>query len=82
MYFMKHKTIFTFCIIAQYTDGTGCWNPSLCKTRNSSSCIVNTMAADGLVMQGARASGAMVLTKFSWNILVSAPEELKFEFRF
>ena len=30
--------------------------------------MVNTIAADNLVMQGARASAAMILTWFSWNI--------------
>ena len=34
------------------------------------------MAADSLVTQGARASAAMVLTHFSWNILASVPEGL------
>ena len=39
------------------------------------SCKVNTMAADDLVTQGARASVAMVLTQF-WNSVVSASEGL------
>ena len=34
------------------------------------------MAADDLVMQGARASTVMTLTQFFWNIPVSAPEGL------
>ena len=38
------------------------WSSSLWKTRIRLFCIVNTMAADDLVMQGARASAAMVLT--------------------
>ena len=37
---------------------------------------VNNKATDGLVIQGARASVAMLLTLFSQNILVSAPEGL------
>ena len=44
-----------------------CINPSIC----------DIIAADILVMQGARASAAMVLTKFFRNILVSEPEGLK-----
>ena len=32
------------------------------------------MTADDLVMQGARASSGIALTKFSWNILTSATE--------
>ena len=36
---------------------------------------VNTMAVYGLLMQGARASAAMVLTSLAWNIVVSTPEE-------
>ena len=38
--------------------------------------MVNTMATDDLATQGARASAAMVLTTFCWNILASAPEGL------
>ena len=34
------------------------------------------MAADDLLMQGARASAAMVLTYLSYNILVTVPEVL------
>ena len=36
---------------------------------------VNTMAADDLATQGARASAEMVLTMSSWNTLVSAFEK-------
>ena len=32
------------------------------------------MAADGLQMLGTRASVAILLTYFSWNVLVAAPE--------
>ena len=32
------------------------------------------MAADGLMMQGARTSAAMLLTKFFWNISSSASQ--------
>ena len=32
--------------------------------------------ADSLMTQGARVSTAMAVSKFSWNILVSAPEGL------
>ena len=38
------------------------------------SCILNTMAADDLAMQGARPWTAIVMTYFSWNILISAPK--------
>ena len=37
--------------------------------------IVNTMAADDLARQGARSSSAMVLTRFSLDIPISAPDE-------
>ena len=37
---------------------------------------VDTIAADSLVMQGARSSAAMLLTWFAQNIPVSAPEGL------
>ena len=38
--------------------------------------LVSTMAADDLATQGARSSGAVVLTHFSQDILISAPEGL------
>ena len=38
------------------------WNPTLWKSRSCLSDIVNSMSADDLVMQGPRASVAMVLT--------------------
>ena len=34
------------------------------------------MVADGMVMQGTRASATMILTKFSHNIPAPAPEGL------
>ena len=37
------------------------------------------MAADVLVMQGARASAAMGFVKFAWNILLSVSEGLTAE---
>ena len=39
--------------------------------------MINTMAADGLVTQGARASATMILTYFCWNIVAQAPEGLR-----
>ena len=53
----------------------------ICITRphwvNPTWSTANIKAADGQVMQGTRASAAMVLTWFSWNILVSAPKSLR-----
>ena len=40
------------------------------------SCTINTMATVVQVTHTARASAAMLLTWFSWNIMVSAPEQL------
>ena len=37
------------------------------QTRSCLTCIVNSVAADDLVTQGARALAAMVLTKYPWN---------------
>ena len=54
---------------------TGTWNPSPCMTVAHLSHIINTMAADDLAMEGARASTAMVLMCLSWNILTSAPQD-------
>ena len=70
----KHKDIFVFCIISQCWDGEGQWNPPMWKW--GSVYPVNTMAADGLVRQGARASAAIVLTLFSRAIPVSASQRL------
>ena len=39
---------------------------------------INTMAADDLAMEGARASAAMVLTLFSWDIQVSILKGLNY----
>ena len=55
--------IYTFSLCHfQHWDGTGSWNPSSSKVRTYSSCTVNTIVADDLVTQRARASAAMVLT--------------------
>ena len=45
-------------------------------SKRNTSCIVNTMAVDDLIAQRARATAAMVLTYFSWNMPVSVPEGL------
>ena len=58
---------------------------SICKTRTGLSYIVNTIAADLNVMQGAKASAAKIITYFSRNVLVLAPEWLNikcFDFQF
>ena len=59
--FTKHKIFFAFCIISQHWDGASSWNPSLWMTRTHPSCVVNTIAADGIATQGSRASAANVL---------------------
>ena len=61
-YFSRNTNMFTIHIIPPLCHDTGCWNPFLSKT---STCLVdmaNIMAPDDLVMQGARASAAMILT--------------------
>ena len=65
------------CIFNKQKDDAGGWNTSAWKIRTYLSYRVNIMAADDLVMQGARASAGMVLTSFSWNILVSVTSGLK-----
>ena len=47
--------------ISQHWDGRGTWNNFPWKTSIGLSQVVNTMVTDGLVMQGARTSVAMVL---------------------
>ena len=41
--------------------------------------MVHTIAANDLAMQEARASAAMVMTWFSWNILVLLTEKLIYQ---
>ena len=53
---------FTFYVIPPHWYDTGSWNPSSSNTRTYLSYIVNIMAADVLVTQGARASATMILT--------------------
>ena len=60
------KMYLQFSIISQHWDGVSNWSPSLWKTRICLSYIFNTMFVDNLVMQGATAWAAMVLTYFSW----------------
>ena len=67
-----HKMFFLYSIFPHHWNLSGCWTSPL--TRTSPFHIVNTMAVDGLAMQGGRASAAMVLTQFFHNILVSATE--------
>ena len=54
----------------------------VCFCQSRLSYVINSMAADVLTTQGARSSAAMVLAGFSWNIPVSAPEELIVIFHF
>ena len=74
LYFRKYNNIFAFSMISQHWNGTGNWNPSLWKTRNHLSYLVNTGVADDPVMQGARTSSTMVLAKLFWNLPVPAPQ--------
>ena len=74
-----------FYIICEHWNGTDTWNPSSHKTRTHLRCMFNTIAADLLKMQGAKASAAMALTCLSLNIPVWAPKALtklcSFEFK-
>ena len=67
--------ILTFCITSWIWVGAGHWNFSLWKTRP---CVPKTgnimVIADDLVMQGAKASAAMVLIWFIWITRVSTPK--------
>ena len=53
-----------FSIIFQNWVGTVTWNRSSWKTRTCLSCIVNTIIANELAMQGARASAAIVWSSY------------------
>ena len=50
------------------------------RLRTNLSYMANTMVADDLATQGARASAAKVLDKFVWNILVSKPVGLQWKY--
>ena len=54
----------------------------MCFCQSRLSYVINSVAADVLTTQGACSSAAMVLAGFSWNIPVSAPEELIVIFHF
>ena len=58
----KIKTYVNHFVTLKHWDGAGSWHLFLWTTRSHSSCIVNTLAADGLVTQEARTSTATVLT--------------------
>ena len=70
----KREIILVFYIIHQDWDGTGSSNPSTKITRTCLFYIVNIIPADALATQGAGASAAVVLTRFSRIILFSAPQ--------
>ena len=56
------KHVFTFYVIPLHWHAKDNWNPSSYKTRTYLFYIVNTIVADVLVTQGARASATMILT--------------------
>ena len=60
LFFKTHKNVIEFYIISRYWDETGSWNYSCKRTHISST--FNIMAGDGLAMQGAGGSAALVLT--------------------
>ena len=72
----NHKHVFTFYVIPPRWHAKDNWNPSPYKTRTYLFYIVNTMVADVLVTQGARASATMILTLLKWDNLVPTREEL------
>ena len=78
--FRKYENIFTCYIVFvfHHWHGAGNWTPSPGKTRIFSFYIYNTMAADDLAMQGARASAAILLIWLSWNIPPSIPDGLTY----
>ena len=66
-FFRKLKNAFAFSIMSSHRDGTGGCNPSSWNTRIVLSHITSTMAADGLVTQGADSTQPFtgtVITKF------------------
>ena len=68
----KLYDIFVFSFVSGHGDKPRSWNISLPKNRMCLSYSVNAMAADVLVIQGARMSAAITLTCFMQNILAAA----------
>ena len=68
------ENIFVSFIIVEHWDVTFCWNPSSWLIRIHLACVINAIATDAMAIHGTRALAAMVLTNFSWNILIPAPE--------
>ena len=66
-----HWNTFTFSIISQNWIGTGCWIPTLWKTKKCLACIVNIIGAVFPSIEGSRASAPMVLAYFYCNIQVN-----------
>ena len=79
-YLRRHRNIFLCSFMSWYWYSAGSWDRSPWKTGTHVSYIVNIVTADDLATQGATVSVAMVLTYFSWNIPVSTPERLIFQF--
>ena len=78
----RQVCIFTFCVIPPYWHDTGSWNPSSSKTRTYLFYIIKIMAADGLAMQGARASATSIFNMLNWIDLVPACWGLRKSFWF
>ena len=74
---MKYKILFSFSDILREWDCIYAINPTLGMTETGLPVIVNIMAADSLVMQGARASAAMVLIIGQVNLEYSLPAVAK-----
>ena len=73
--FSKHTYDKYSCLApCQQWESTCIWKPSSGKTGALLSLIVSAMAAGGLATRGARAATAIVMTKLSRNVPVSAPE--------
>ena len=72
LYLKKHKCVFVFHNITRKWNAAEGWNSVTWMTKIYPSYVVNSMAADGLATQGARASGAILLTPFILNIPLPA----------
>ena len=76
-FILRNTNILTFSVSSQHWDiHVVCWDLSSSKTRSYLLWVVNIMVTDGLVIHGARASAAVVLTKLFQIIQVSVPKGL------
>ena len=75
-FILRNTKIHLYVQYCQYWDGTGSWNPFSRKTRNPLSYTVNTMVADDLATQGARAIPSTDFIHMEYSVASVTVDEL------